>query len=64
MPGPPDQPHPARAPEQLPWRRPSDNAAEQLARRAARVPLAPGFTANVIEGEYFDDTRDPAPGTV
>jgi hypothetical protein len=34
------------------WRRPSENAAEQLARRAAGL-IDPGFgfTANVIEGD-------------
>ncbi len=32
----------------LPWQRPSDNAADELLRRA-------GVTANVIEGEDHDD---------
>lgn len=33
------------------WRRPSENAAEQLERRSGVVITDEGFTANVIEGE-------------
>jgi hypothetical protein len=40
-----------------PWRRPSDNAADRLA-RAAVVITDNGFTANVIEGESFQSFYD------
>lgn len=41
-----------------PWRRPSDNAADQIVRRAV-VVTDNGFTANVIEGEHFTTGSDP-----